>query len=89
MRDEVDLFDQVEALEAMIDGIHNARASHRILSMVATRTDSVLLARAALDALHAAGLLSIGTRAASGRNGWKVDTPEVSSLLGWTATCLR
>lgn len=55
MRDDVDLFDQVEALEAMIEGIHNVRVSHRILSMVATRTDSVLLARAALDALHVSG----------------------------------
>ena len=55
MRDDVDLFDQVEALEAMIEGIHNARVSHRILSLVATRADSVLLARAALDALHAMG----------------------------------
>mgnify|MGYP003577144006 CR=1 FL=1 len=31
----------------------------RILSMIATRTDSVLLARAALDALHALGFVIV------------------------------
>jgi hypothetical protein len=55
MRDGVDLYDQVEAMELMISGIHDARTSHSILSMIATRTDSVRLARAALDALEKSG----------------------------------
>jgi len=55
MRDDVDLYAQVDVLEALIFGIHNARVSHPILSIVATRTDSARLARAALDALDALG----------------------------------
>ena len=55
MRHGVDLYDQVEAMEHMISGIHDARTSHSIISMIATRTDSVRLARAALDALDRSG----------------------------------
>lgn len=55
MGDGVDLYDQVEALELMISAIHDVRTSHSILSMIATRTDSVRLARAALDALDECG----------------------------------
>jgi len=55
MRDDVDLYEQVDALEALIFGIHNARVSPPILSIVATRTDSARLARAALDALNVLG----------------------------------
>ena len=47
--------EQFEILEAVIEGIHNARVSHPIISKIATKADSVLLANAALDALHAAG----------------------------------
>ena len=46
---------EVEVLEAVIEGIHQARLAHRILSTFATRTDSVMLARAALDAIQAGG----------------------------------
>jgi len=45
----------VEVLEAAIQGIHRARVRHPILSMVTTRTDSVMLAQAALEAIHASG----------------------------------
>jgi hypothetical protein len=45
----------VDALEAVIDGIHERRLAHPILSMVATRTDSVLLAQAVIDSLRKAG----------------------------------
>lgn len=44
-----------EILEAAIQGIHRARVHHPILSIVATRTDSVVLAQAALDAIRACG----------------------------------
>jgi hypothetical protein len=47
--------EQFQILEAAIDGIHNARLNHRILSTLATRADSVLLAQAALEAIHAGG----------------------------------
>jgi hypothetical protein len=45
----------VEVLEIAIEGIHRARTRHPILYMVTTRTDSVMLAQAALDALRASG----------------------------------
>lgn len=44
------------ALEAVSHGIHRARTNHRIISTIATRQDSALLAHAALDALDAVGL---------------------------------
>ena len=44
-----------EVLEAAIQGIHRARVNHPILSIVATRTDSVVLAQAAIDAIRACG----------------------------------
>lgn len=44
-----------EALEAAIQGIHRARVSHPILSIMTTRTDSVVLAQAALAAIRAGG----------------------------------
>jgi hypothetical protein len=47
--------EQFDILEAAIAGIHKARLNHRILSTFTTKADSVLLAHAALDALHAAG----------------------------------
>jgi|KBSSwiStaDraftv2_1062776.scaffolds.fasta_scaffold19684_4 hypothetical protein len=47
--------EQFEILEAVIEGIHNARAAHPIISKIATKADSVLLANAALDALQGAG----------------------------------
>ena len=47
--------DEMEILEAAIAGVHSARLNHRILSTFTTRTDSVLLARAALAALRGAG----------------------------------
>ena len=46
---------ELEVLEAAIRGIHRARVCHPILSMVTTRTDSVMLAQAALDAIRAGG----------------------------------
>ena len=45
----------LEVLEAAIRGIHRARVNHPILSIVATRTDSVVLAQAALSAIRADG----------------------------------
>lgn len=45
----------LEVLEAAIQGIHRARLNHPILSIVATRTDSVLLAQAAVAAIRAGG----------------------------------
>jgi hypothetical protein len=45
----------LEVLEAAIRGIHRARVNHPILSIVATRTDSVVLAQAALSAIRAGG----------------------------------
>jgi hypothetical protein len=45
----------LEVLEAAIQGIHRARVNHPILSIVATRTDSVVLAQAALAAIRAGG----------------------------------
>ena len=45
----------LEVLEAAIKGIHRARMNHPILSIVATRTDSVVLAQAALSAIRAGG----------------------------------
>jgi hypothetical protein len=45
----------VEVLEAAIQGIHQARLDHPILSIMTTRTDSVVLARAALDAIRSGG----------------------------------
>lgn len=47
--------EQFEILETVIEGIHNARVSHPIISKITTKADSVLLANAALDALQAAG----------------------------------
>ena len=47
--------EQFEALAAAIEGIHNARLSHRILSTFATKADSVMLARAALEAIQSGG----------------------------------
>jgi hypothetical protein len=47
--------EQFEILETVIEGIHNARVSHPIISKFATKADSVLLANAALDALQGAG----------------------------------
>ena len=47
--------EQFEILEAIIEGIHDARISHPIISKIASKADSVLLANAALDALHTAG----------------------------------
>lgn len=44
-----------EILEAAIQGIHRARVHHPILSIMTTRTDSVVLAQAALDAIRASG----------------------------------
>lgn len=57
MRDDINLYEQVDALEAMIEGIHKTRISHRVLSIIATRTDSVRLARAAFDALESEGFV--------------------------------
>lgn len=45
----------VEVLEAAIKGIHQARLDHPILSIMTTRTDSVVLAQAALSAIRAVG----------------------------------
>jgi hypothetical protein len=50
------LRDDARALEVMIEGIHKARTNHRILSTFATRTDSAMLACAAMEAIQAAGL---------------------------------
>lgn len=47
--------EQFEILETIIEGIHNARVSHPIISKITTKADSVLLAHAALDAIEAAG----------------------------------
>jgi hypothetical protein len=47
--------EQFEILETVIEGIHDARVSHPIISKIASKADSVLLANAAIDALHAAG----------------------------------
>jgi len=47
--------EQYAALAAAIEGIHNARLGHRILSTFTTKADSVMLARAAIEALHAGG----------------------------------
>ena len=45
----------LEVLEAAIQGIHRARLDHPILSIMTTRTDSVVLAQAALTAIRAGG----------------------------------
>lgn len=45
----------VEVLEAAIQGVHQARLDHPLLSIMTTRTDSVILARAALAAIRASG----------------------------------
>ena len=60
--------EQFEILEAAIEGIHKARLSHRILSTIATKADSVMLANAALDALHGAGfkIVRLDSRASRG-----------------------
>jgi hypothetical protein len=50
-----DLRQDAVVLEAMIQGIHTARVNHRILSMFATRSDSAMLACAAMDALQTLG----------------------------------
>lgn len=50
-----DLYDQAKALEAAVEGIHNARMHHRIIATFATKADSQMLARAAFDALEAYG----------------------------------
>ena len=47
--------EQFEALAAAIEGIHNARLNHRILSTFTTKADSVMLARAALEAIQSGG----------------------------------
>jgi len=47
--------EQFEALAAAIEGIHNARLGHRILSTFTTKADSVMLARAALEAIQSGG----------------------------------
>jgi len=47
--------EQFDILEAAIEGIHNARLGHRILSTFTTRADSVMLAQAALEAIEAGG----------------------------------
>jgi hypothetical protein len=44
------------ALEAVTQGIHSVRSNHRIISTIATRSDSAKLAHAAVDALDAVGL---------------------------------
>ena len=44
------------ALEAVTDGIHRARSRHRIISTIATRADSAMLAQAAMEALRLVGL---------------------------------
>jgi alpha/beta superfamily hydrolase len=44
------------ALEVVTQGIHTARSNHRIISTIATRSDSQKLARAAMSALDAVGL---------------------------------
>lgn len=46
---------EAAALGAMIEGIHQARRSHRVLSIFATRTDSAMLGCAALEAIEAHG----------------------------------
>ena len=50
------LRDEARAVEVMIEAIHKARTKHPILSTFATRTDSAMLACAAMDAMQAAGL---------------------------------
>lgn len=45
----------LEVLEAAIQGIHQARLEHPLLSIMTTRTDSVLLAQAAVAAIRAGG----------------------------------
>jgi hypothetical protein len=55
MDDGIYTEEQFDILEAVIAGIHKARAEHPILSTLTTRADSVLLANAALQAIHAAG----------------------------------
>jgi len=47
--------EQFEILTAAIEGIHNARLGHRILSTFTTRADSVMLAQAAIEAIEASG----------------------------------
>ena len=47
--------EQFQILETIIEGIHEARLMHPILSTLTTKADSVLLANAALDAIQAAG----------------------------------
>ena len=47
--------EQFDILEAVIEGIHKARVAHPIISKIATKADSVLLANAALDAIAAPG----------------------------------
>ena len=47
--------EQFEILETVIEGSHDARVSHPLISKIASKADSVLLANAAIDALHAAG----------------------------------
>ena len=47
--------EQFEILEAAIEGIHKARTAHPILATITTRADSVLLAHAAIDAIHEMG----------------------------------
>ena len=54
--------EQFDILEAVIDGIHKARAGHPILSTLTTKADSVLLANAALRAIHAAGFRIVKKR---------------------------
>jgi hypothetical protein len=60
--------EQFEILEAVIEGIHSARVAHPILSTITTKPDSVLLANAALDALHAAGFEIVRKGQSRGRS---------------------
>ena len=53
--------EQFEILETVIEGIHNARVTHPIISKITTKADSVLLANAALDALHEEGFKIVKT----------------------------
>jgi hypothetical protein len=53
--DKTSSYHPVEVMEALFNGIHEARTSHPILAIVATRSHSAMLAYAALDALRSRG----------------------------------
>lgn len=76
MRDGVNLYEQVDAMEAMIKGIQKARRSHPILSIIASESDSARLARAAFDALEAEGFAIVRKRDATLRNPTDVADPQ-------------